>query len=295
MVLFHRFYAAHSFTDHDRFEVAVACLVLAAKTEESPRKLTSVISECWRLKNLAVKKSAAALAAASGGSSPGGASPAAATTALDTGGGRVNSKGYLDPKSEEFIKLKERVLLLERVILHTIGFDLSIDHPYKFVFEQIKDLVPRKVEYNGGSGKLLSSTEAGKMISELRQAAMNFANDSMHTTLCLQFPPEMVATTCVYLSAMLRNVMPRENKHWLSILTPVIPVEVLVSIASQILELIAEKRGANKELLAMIQKDIENMKKEGMERAKSNATNTAASSERKNDHSNERDSKRQRV
>ena len=39
MVFFHRFYAKHSFQDHDRFEVAVAALLLAGKTEEYPKKL----------------------------------------------------------------------------------------------------------------------------------------------------------------------------------------------------------------------------------------------------------------
>ena len=38
MVFFHRFYAKHAFQEHDRFEVAVAALVLAAKTEEARPK-----------------------------------------------------------------------------------------------------------------------------------------------------------------------------------------------------------------------------------------------------------------
>ena len=42
----------------------------------------------------------------------------------------MNEKGYLDGKCREFHRLKERILLLERVILHTIGFELSISHPY---------------------------------------------------------------------------------------------------------------------------------------------------------------------
>jgi len=50
MVFFHRFYAKHSFLEHDRFEVAVACIVLAAKTEESPKKLNTVIDEAYKLK-----------------------------------------------------------------------------------------------------------------------------------------------------------------------------------------------------------------------------------------------------
>lgn len=118
MVFFHRFYAKHSFALHDRFEVAVACLLLAAKTEESPKKLNTVIEESHKLKNRG-----AAGRTVSRNSSP---------TRNSDGMG-----GTLDPKGEEFLKLKERVLLLERVILHTIGFELSIDHPYKFLVDQV--------------------------------------------------------------------------------------------------------------------------------------------------------------
>jgi len=47
-VFFHRFYAKHAFQEHDRFEVAMACLLLAGKTEESPKKLEVVIREVSR-------------------------------------------------------------------------------------------------------------------------------------------------------------------------------------------------------------------------------------------------------
>ena len=50
MVFFHRFYAKHSFKAHDRFEVAVACVLLAAKIEESPKKLMEIITRCLELK-----------------------------------------------------------------------------------------------------------------------------------------------------------------------------------------------------------------------------------------------------
>jgi len=126
MVLFHRFYAKHSFTEHDRFEAAAAALLLAAKTEESPKKLTHVIQECHRLKNRGLQKQKEVMAGA------------AATAAAAAGRNSPVPIGYLDTKGEEFAKLKDRILLLERVILHTIGFELSIDHPYKFLVEQVK-------------------------------------------------------------------------------------------------------------------------------------------------------------
>lgn len=106
MVFFHRFYAVHSFEEHDRFEVAVACILLAAKTEESPKKLVSILQECFRLKNNAMKNK------------------------TSQEGVKLDKRGYLDMKCQEYTRLKERILLLERVILHTIGFELSISHPY---------------------------------------------------------------------------------------------------------------------------------------------------------------------
>lgn len=45
-VMFHRVYAKHSFRDHDRFEVAVAAILLAGKTEESPKRLNDGTVVC---------------------------------------------------------------------------------------------------------------------------------------------------------------------------------------------------------------------------------------------------------
>lgn len=99
----------------------MACLLLAAKTEESPKKLITVVQECYRLKNRSSTQNNAE---------------------KEKDGVKVDKKGYLDMKCKEFLRLKERVLLLERVILHTIGFELSVAHPYKLVVEQVSfDLV----------------------------------------------------------------------------------------------------------------------------------------------------------
>lgn len=158
MVFFHRFYAKHAFSDHDRFEVAVAALVLAAKTEESPKKLNNVIDECYKLKMRGMQAGRISVGAA-----------------VSVAGGGSNA-GSLDPQGEEFTKLKERILLLERVLLHTIGFELSIDHPYKFLVEQIRKLVHgRKLEYLPGTTvakemeKLPSAQIRDKMMNQMVQ------------------------------------------------------------------------------------------------------------------------------
>lgn len=91
MVFFHRFYAKHAFQDHDRFEVAVAAILLAGKTEETPKKLVTVIQECYRVKVRGMQ----------------------AGRISTQGGTPIPSSSTLDPKSVEFAKLKDRVLLME--------------------------------------------------------------------------------------------------------------------------------------------------------------------------------------
>ena len=56
------------------------------------------------------------------------------------------------------------------------------------------------------------------MMNELVQYSMNFANDSMHTSLCLQFPASTIATACVYLGAQFAKVRPTGGKSWLEVL-----------------------------------------------------------------------------
>lgn len=198
MVFFHRFYSRHDFNDHNRFEVAVACILLAAKTEECPRKLSHVIQECNRLKN-----------------------PTAAV---------------MDPKSDEYLQLKERVLLLERVVLHTISFELSIIHPDRFVIERVKNLYKNgQIEYNPDSEQDFSN-----LSQNLMQRAINFVNDSMCTNLCVTFDAKDIAHACIYLGALSTDIRPKNNKSWLDIFD--ISIEVLVEICECIMELVNESK-----------------------------------------------------
>jgi hypothetical protein len=249
MTFFHQFYAKHSFNDHDRFEVAVAAIVLAAKTEESPKKLNTVITECHKLKSRGMQ---AGRISQGGGLTP---PPPPMTSA----------PGELDPKGEEFLKLKERILLLERVILHTIGFELSIDHPYKFFVEQIKKAVDtRQLKYKDPPKDLKTSQIMGKMMQELVQFSMSFANDSMHTSLCLQFPPQLIATACVYLAGQFAKIEPAipcssQSEGWFKVLgNP--DVDSLASICIQIMDLIADRQASDSDAFKKIRAQLELLK-----------------------------------
>lgn len=41
---------------------------------------------------------------------------------------------------QEFLELKDQILLDERVVLQTIAFDLTVEHPYKFLLNYVKSI-----------------------------------------------------------------------------------------------------------------------------------------------------------
>jgi cyclin T len=178
----------------------------------------------------------------------------------------------LDPNSEEYVRLKERVLLLERIILHTIGFELSIEHPYKYLVDCVQEK-KRMLEYAKppttttsmatSSASQSKSAQYAQMVQELAQNAMNFANDSMHTSLCLQYTAREIAMTCVYLSGKYSGIRPVGNRPWIELLDG-ITVEDLTSISIQILELVQPRKGMESEMaFKMIRKDLDEMCKSG--------------------------------
>ena len=65
-------------------------------------------------------------------------------------------------------------MVLERVLLQTIKFDLQIDHPYNSLIKYAKCL-------RGDRNKL----------NKVVQTSWTFVNDSLCTTLCLQWEPEV--------------------------------------------------------------------------------------------------------
>ncbi|KAL3918850.1 MAG: hypothetical protein SGILL_004048 [Bacillariaceae sp.] len=246
-VFFHRFYAKHSFKDHDRFEVAVAALVLAAKTEEAPKKVNTIMQECYKVKARGMQGGRISSQKLEDGSSPPPPPDHSPTTALD-------------PKGEEFESLKERILLMERIMLHTIGFELSIDHPYKFFVEKIKKLIfARKLRYKKGNPAGPTKEVMAKMLNELVQYCMSLANDSYQTSLCLQYSPEEIATACVYLACQFDGVEPIEGLDWRTALGDP-DIDTLSSICVQILDLISEKKASDTEAVKKIRKTLELIK-----------------------------------
>lgn len=94
-----------------------------------------------------------------------------------------------EPSIEVYERLKKTVLTGEKFVLSTLGFDLEIEHPYKTVSDWVKRSV--KVESDA---------------KRLSQAAFNFVNDSLRSSLCLQFKPSQIAAAAIYLGSRVANV-----------------------------------------------------------------------------------------
>ncbi|KAJ8758708.1 hypothetical protein K2173_000429 [Erythroxylum novogranatense] len=187
IVFCHRFFIRQSHAKNDRRTIATLCMFLAGKVEETPRPLKDVILVSYEIIH---KKD-----------------PTAAQ--------RIKQK-------EVYEQQKELILLGERVVLATLGFDLNVHHPYKPLVDAIKKF---KVAQNA-----------------LAQVAWNFVNDGLRTSLCLQFKPHHIAAGAIFLAAKFLKVkLPSDGEKvwWQEFdVTP----RQLEEVSNQMLELYEQNR-----------------------------------------------------
>ncbi|KAL6998946.1 hypothetical protein U1Q18_000113 [Sarracenia purpurea var. burkii] len=187
IIFCHRFFLRQSHSKNDRRIIATVCMFLAGKVEETPRPLKDVILVSYEIIH---KKDPAAVQ-------------------------RIKQK-------EVYEQQKELVLLGERVVLATLGFDLNVHHPYKPLVEAIKKF---KVAQNA-----------------LAQVAWNFVNDGLRTSLCLQFKPHHIAAGAIFLAAKFLKVkLPSDGEKvwWQEFdVTP----RQLEEVSNQMLELYEQNR-----------------------------------------------------
>lgn len=125
---------------------------------------------------------------------------------------------------------KEEVMTLERILLQTIKFDLQVEHPYSYLLKYAKCL-------KGDKNRLQ------KMV----QMAWTFVNDSLCTTLCLQWEPEVIAVALIYLAGKLSKFeatdwvgrTPRHLRWWDMVLEGV-TMDLLEDICHQVLDLYSQ-------------------------------------------------------
>ncbi|XP_036316884.1 cyclin-L2 isoform X2 [Pipistrellus kuhlii] len=97
-VLFQRFFYTKSFVKHSMEHVSMACVHLASKIEEAPRRIRDVMNVFHRLRQLREKKKPTPL--------------------------------LLD---QEYVNLKNQIIKAERRVLKELGFCVHVKHPHKII------------------------------------------------------------------------------------------------------------------------------------------------------------------
>mmetsp|Transcript_33380 Transcript_33380/g.46591 ORF Transcript_33380/g.46591 Transcript_33380/m.46591 type:complete len:298 (+) Transcript_33380:169-1062(+) len=96
--------------------------------------------------------------------------------------------------TEGYWQMKDTVVRHEQLVLRVLGFNMSSRHPHHYALHFLQDL-------NGSE--------------ELAILTWSLLNDSLRTTLCLQYKPEPIACAAIYLAAeMMNHQMGRDGEWW---------------------------------------------------------------------------------
>ncbi|XP_055366353.1 cyclin-T1 [Betta splendens] len=187
IVYMHRFYMVQSFTRFHRNVISPAALFLAAKVEEQPRKLEHVIKVAHACLN------------------PQDPSP--------------------DVRSDAYLQQAQDLVILESIILQTLAFEITIDHPHTHVVkctQLVRGLVPAS--------------------KDLAQTSYFMATNSLHlTTFCLQYSPPVVACVCIHLACKWSNweiPVSTDGKHWWEYVDPTVTLELLDELTHEFLQIL---------------------------------------------------------
>ncbi|KAL8637594.1 MAG: hypothetical protein Q9226_009107 [Calogaya cf. arnoldii] len=93
-----------------------------------------------------------------------------------------DSRKLVDEQDKEYWRWKDNILHNEDVLLEALCFDLTLEPPYKILFDFLNHF-----RENGNR--------------RLRNSAWAFINDSCMTTLCLQFSSRTIAASALYAAA----------------------------------------------------------------------------------------------
>ncbi|XP_028398762.1 cyclin-T1-like isoform X2 [Dendronephthya gigantea] len=166
----------------DPKSIAPCCLFLSAKLEEQPRKLEHVI----KVANICLQKNE-----------------------------------HLDPKSEAYLQQAQDLVINESILLQTLGFELTVDHPHTHV---------------------VRITQLVRASKDLAQTSYFMATNSLHLTpFCIEHKPSVVACVCIHLACKWSNwEFPRssDNKDWWEYVDPTVTKQSLDTICQEFLTII---------------------------------------------------------
>ncbi|XP_076877809.1 cyclin-T2b [Brachyhypopomus gauderio] len=183
IVYMHRFYMLNSFTKFHRNIISPTTLFLAAKVEEQPRKLEHVIKVAHACLN--------------------------------------PQEPQLDASSNAYLQQAQDLVLLETIVLQTLGFEITIEHPHTDV---------------------VRCSQLVRASKDLAQTSYFMATNSLHlTTFCLQYKPTVVACVCIHLACKWSNweiPVSSDGKHWWEYLDPAVTLHLLDQLTHEFLQIL---------------------------------------------------------
>ncbi|XP_054864117.1 cyclin-T2-like [Amphiprion ocellaris] len=183
IVYMHRFYMIHSFSKFHRNIISQTTLFLAAKVEEQPRKLEHVIKIAHACIN--------------------------------------PQEPALDTKSNAFQQQAQELVALETIVLQTLGFEITVDHPHTDV---------------------VRCSQLVRASKDLAQTSYFMATNSLHlTTFCLQYRPTVVACVCIHLACKWSNweiPVSTDGKHWWEYVDRTVTLQLLDELTHEFLQIL---------------------------------------------------------
>ncbi|XP_065807988.1 cyclin-T2 [Labrus bergylta] len=183
IVYMHRFYMIHSFSKFHRNIISQTTLFLAAKVEEQPRKLEHVIKIAHACVN--------------------------------------PQEPALDTKSNAFQQQAQELVALETIVLQTLGFEITVDHPHT---------------------QVVRCSQLVRASKDLAQTSYFMATNSLHlTTFCLQYRPTVVACVCIHLACKWSNweiPVSTDGKPWWEYVDPTVTLQLLDELTHEFLQIL---------------------------------------------------------
>lgn len=174
-VLFQRFYYSESFVKYDMETMSKACIALASKIEEAPRRLRDVINVFHDLKQRRM---------------------AGEQQLNESGHGNSDIKPML--LDHKYIDMKSAVIRSEMRLLKVLGFCVHVKHPHKFVISLLQVL--------GLNRKDDPDPDVRELSHKLVQTSWNYMNDCLRTDVFCRYSADTIAVSCIYLSTRVLKV-----------------------------------------------------------------------------------------
>ncbi|CEG36519.1 cyclin-t1 family protein isoform 1 [Plasmopara halstedii] len=260
-----RFYMMHSFATHDRFLVATAALFLAGKTEEFPVKVR-YITECSmylllcreQAQEKLMKKHKGHVLKGSGSTasrhSPSPAEPIKKKQRMDLKGKPLEMPTTLEKDKDnantkhiewlnailEFVEVGEveanasKVLLLERILLLSLSFEIAAPQPFAYVARHMERIFA------------LEAMHPDISYENIRQVTFMLIADAIKSGLILAFDCIALAAGAVYLACLYHyqvgpNVATEKNEPWWTVLQ--LPEKELEEVARSYLWMYEDRNG----------------------------------------------------